>query len=112
MTTQPLEEAPTRIERRHAPRKKYRTNIEIEWGSVVLNGVVRDIGPRGLFVELNPPLWVGAAFRARLNLNPVLPLDCTVVRVEPGMGVGVVFDVPEDAGKSQMEKLLVSSPAV
>jgi len=28
------------------------------------------------------------------------------------MGVGVVFDVPEDAGKSQMEKLLVSSPAV
>ena len=85
--------------------------MEIEWGSTVLNGTVRDIGPRGLFVELAPPLWLGAAFRARLITNPVLLLDCTVVRIEPGKGVAVVFEVPEDTGKAQLEGLLVRSPA-
>ena len=84
----------------------------MEWGSATLTGDVRDIGPRGLFVELVPPLWVGAAFRARLILNPVLELDCTVVRVEPGLGVAVIFEVPDDSGKAQMEGLLVSLPAV
>jgi hypothetical protein len=58
------------------------------------------------------PLWVGAAFRARLILNPVLLLDCTVGRVEPGMGVAVVFEISEESGKAQMEALLVSLPAV
>ena len=83
MTTQPLEEVTTKTERRHFQRRKFRGSMEIEWGAAVLKGTVRDIGPRGLFVELTPPLWVGAAFRARLILNPVLLLDCTVVRVEP-----------------------------
>jgi hypothetical protein len=112
MTTQPLEEAITKTERRHFLRRKYRGKLEIEWGSATLTGDVRDIGPRGLFVEMTQPLWVGAAFRARLILNPVLLLDCTVVRVEPGMGVAVVFEISEDSGKSQMEGLLVSLPAV
>ena len=86
--------------------------IEIEWGSAVLKGTVRDIGPRGLFVELTPPLWVGAEFRARLNLNPVLSLNCTVARVEPGAGIGVIFEIPEESGKAQLEALLMSlSPA-
>jgi hypothetical protein len=108
MTTQPLEETTTGAERRHAPRKKFRMSIEIEWGAAVLSGTVRDIGARGLFVELVPPLWLGAAFRARLNLNPVLSLDCKVVRVEPGAGVGVTYEVHEDRGKTQLEELLVS----
>ena len=112
MTTPPLEEAAIQTERRQGTRRKFRGSIEIEWGSAVLTGTVRDIGPRGLFVELSPPLWVGATFHARLNLNPVLLLDCTVVRVEPGTGIAVVFDVPEDSGKAQMEGLLVSLPAV
>jgi PilZ domain len=111
MSTQPLEEAATRVERRHFPRKKFRGSIEIEWGSAVLNGIVRDIGPRGLFVELIPPLWLGAAFRARLIVSPVLLIDCTVVRVEPGIGVAVTFEVAEGGGRAQMEKLLVSLPA-
>ena len=84
----------------------------MEWGSALLTGEVRDIGPRGLFVELKPPLWVGAAFRARLILDPVLLLDCTVARVEPGTGIAVVFEVAEESGKSQLESLLVSLPAV
>ena len=110
MTTQPLEEVTTKTERRHFQRRKFRGSMEIEWGAAVLKGTVRDIGPRGLFVELTPPLWVGAAFRARLILNPVLLLDCTVVRVEPAVGVAVVFEVPEDSGKAQLEALLVSLP--
>ena len=112
MTTQPLEEAAAKTERRHFQRRKFRGSMEIEWGAAVLKGTVRDIGPRGLFVELTPPLWVGAAFRARLILNPVLLLDCTVTRVEPGTGIGVIFEVPEESGKAQLEALLVSlSPA-
>jgi hypothetical protein len=111
MTTQPLEPAPVETERRHFQRRKFRGILEIEWGAAVLKGTVRDIGPRGLFVELLPPLWIGAAFRARLNLNPVLPLDCTVARVEPGTGVAVVFDFAEESGRTQLESLLASLPA-
>lgn len=107
-----MDESPARPERRSWQRKKFRGNIEIEWGSTVLNGEVRDIGPRGLFVEIVPPLWVGAAFRARLNVRPALLLDCTVARVEPGKGIGVVFNVAEENGKAQLESLLLSLPAV
>ena len=110
MTTQPLNELTMKTERRRFLRRKFRGSIEIEWGSAVLRGTVRDIGARGLFVELTPPLWVGAAFRARLNLNPTLSLDCTVVRVEPGTGFAVVFEIPDESGKEQLEALLVSLP--
>jgi hypothetical protein len=112
MTTQPLAEAIVKSERRHFQRRNFRGSLEIEWGSAILRGTVRDVGLRGLFVELSPPLWVGAAFRARLLLNPVLLLDCTVARVEPGMGVAVVFEIAEESGKAQLELLLASlSPA-
>ncbi len=112
MTTQPMDEVTTKTERRHFQRRKFRGTLEMEWGSATLTADVRDIGPRGLFVELMPPLWVGARFRARLILNPVLLLDCTVARVEPGMGIAVVFEVAEESGKAQLEALLVSlSPA-
>ena len=83
MTSQPMPGASTRSERRQFHRRNLRAGLEIEWGSATLTATVRDIGPRGLFVELTPPLWVGAAFRARLIVNPVLQLDCTVRRVEP-----------------------------
>ena len=112
MTAQPLETVPQNIERRHFLRRKFRGKLEMEWGSAILSGDVRDIGPRGLFVELTPPLWVGAAFRARLILKPILLLDCTVARVEPGKGIGVVFEVAEESGKAQLELLLAGLPAV
>ena len=110
MTTQPLEDTTTKSERRHFQRKKFRGTLEMEWGSTVLSAEVRDIGPGGLFVELTPPLWVGAAFRARLMVKPVLLLDCTVVRVEAGTGIAVVFEVREQSGKAQLEALLMSLP--
>jgi hypothetical protein len=112
MTTQPLEGRVGKPERRHFQRKKFHGKLEMEWGSAILTGEVRDIGPRGLFVELTPPLWMGARFRGRLIVNPSLILDCTVARVEPAKGFAVVFDVAEESGKEQLEALLVSlSPA-
>ncbi len=112
MTTRPLQEVTTKTERRHFQHKKFRGKLEMEWGAAILTGDVRDIGPRGLFVEVTPPLWVGARFRGRLMLNPVLLLNCTVTRVEPGTGIGVAFEVAEESGKRQLEALLMSlSPA-
>jgi hypothetical protein len=108
MTTQRPEGPPIKKERRNFQRKKFRGKLEMEWGSAILTGEVRDIGPRGLFVELTPPLWLGARFRARLLVNPTLLLDGTVARVEPAKGMGVVFDVPEESGKAQLEALLLS----
>jgi hypothetical protein len=112
MTTQPLEGRTPKIERRHFQRKKFRGKLEMEWGSAILTGEVRDIGPRGLFVELTPPLWLGATFRGRLITDPSLLLDCTVARVEPVKGFAVIFEVAEETGKAQLEALLMSlSPA-
>jgi hypothetical protein len=107
MTTQPFEAAAS-AERRHQLRKKFSGTIEIDWGSTVINASVLDIGPRGLFIEMSLPLWVGAAFGARLLLNPVLALNCVVARVEPQRGIAVVFEVVEASGKAQLEALLAS----
>jgi hypothetical protein len=112
MSIQPLNETVTRTERRQWQRRKFRGNIEIDWGSTVLDANVRDIGPQGLFVELTPPLWLGATFHARLMVNPVLLLDCTVARVDPARGIAVTFQVSAESGKAQLESLLLSLPAV
>lgn len=112
MSTPHMDQPEAGTDRREFHRRKFRGTLEIEWGSAVLTGDVRDIGPGGLFVELNPPLWVGAAFRARLILDPVLMLNCTVTRVEPGIGIAVVFDVAEESGKAQLQALLVSLPSL
>ena len=107
-----MENALTHDDRREFNRRQFRGKIEIEWGSATLTGTVLDIGPRGLFVELTPPLWVGARFLARLIVNPILPLDCTVRRAEPGRGIALSFDVLEKNGKAQVEALLAPLPPV
>jgi hypothetical protein len=103
---------PTGAERREFHRRKLQEVLEIEWGSSKLTGMVRDIGPQGLFVELTPPLWMGARFSARLMLNPALQLHCTVRRVEPGKGNAVTFDLPEESGQAQLKNLLATLPKV
>jgi len=70
MTSEPPVDEPPQTERRQFNRRKLVGVIEIEWGSSTLTGLVRDIGPQGLFVELSPPLWVGATFFARLEGDP------------------------------------------
>ena len=91
-------------------RRKLHKPVEIEWGSSTLTGMVRDIGPKGMFVELKPPLWLGATFSARLMLNPVVRLNCTVRRIEPGEGNAVTFDLPEESAQEQLKILLDTLP--
>jgi hypothetical protein len=112
MTSEPPVDAPALTERRQFNRRKLLQSIEIEWGSSTLTGMVRDIGPQGLFVELTPPLWVGATFFARLVVDPPLRMNCTVRRVEPGTGIAVTFELPEESGKGQLERLLAQLPKV
>jgi PilZ domain-containing protein len=112
MSAQPPNEVIAKPERRQFYRKKFHGTLEVEWGSAVLNGTVRDIGPRGLFVEIRPPLWLGATFRARLLLEPALVLDCRVVRIEPENGNATVFEIPEEDGKARYEALLKSLPSI
>jgi hypothetical protein len=110
MKSTPLAEKPSKPERRHTQRRKFSGKIEIEWGSAVLTGTVQDIGPSGLFIELTPPLWLGATFVGHLAVQPVLVLDCTVTRVEPEKGMAVSFSLREESGKKQLEELLAASP--
>jgi hypothetical protein len=112
MTSEPQGDAHVPVERRKFNRRKFRGTLEIEWGSSILQGMVRDIGPQGLFVELAPPLWVGARFSSRLVIDPPIQLNCTVRRVEPETGFGVSFDPPEESGKAQLEELLAALPKV
>ena len=112
MTSIPPTNASSGIERREFHRRKLREVLEIEWGSSTLTGMVRDIDPQGLFVELMPPLWLGATFSARLMLNPILQLNCTVRRVEPGKGNAVTFNLTEESGKAQLKILLTNLPKV
>jgi hypothetical protein len=40
----------------------------------------------------------------------MLELDCTVRRIEPGVGIAVTFDASRDGGKERLEALLASLP--
>lgn len=112
MTSEPPVNAPAQVERRQFNRRKCSETLEIEWGASILTGLVRDIGPQGLFVELTPPLWVGARFLARLVVDPPLQLNCVVRRVEPGTGFAITFELPDESGKGQLERFLASLPKI
>jgi hypothetical protein len=92
-------------------RRRINEAVEIEWGSATLLGRVLDIGPGGLFIELSQPLWLGATFAARLMRTPPIRLNCMVRRVEPGKGFAVSFDLPEEEGKKELQRLLATLPA-
>ena len=97
-----------RVDRRWAPRYSFRADLEIEWGSAVLRGSTRDISASGMFIEAPDPLWVGAGFTARLNLNRPVRLDCYVKRIEPGHGMGVSVAVSETESQKLFQELLSS----
>jgi hypothetical protein len=97
-----------RNERRWAPRYSFRADLEIEWGSAVLRGSTRDISTSGMFIEAADPLWVGAGFTARLTLPHPVRLNCSVKRVEPGLGMGVSVALPEGESQKLFEDLLSS----
>ena len=99
-------------ERRGCDRRKLTAVLEIEWGSTTLQGTVRDIDSNGLFVALTPPLWLGARFSARLISDATLRLECTVRRVEPSVGNGVTFELPDEKDKNRLAELLANLPLV
>lgn len=91
-TNQPLRQT----EWRRAPRFGCNTQLEMEWGSALLHGRIRDVSSSGMYIEVADPLWIGAGFRARLFLEEPVHVDCFVRRVEPGRGMGVSVALPED----------------
>jgi len=100
------EQAARRLERRWAPRYSFRADLEIEWGSAVLRASTRDISASGMFIEATDPLWVGAGFTARLNIERPVRLDCFVKRVEPGLGMGVAVAHSETESEKLYHELL------
>jgi hypothetical protein len=97
---------PRRPERRRAPRYPFQASLEIEWGSARLNARTRDISVGGMFIESEDILWVGAGFRARLLSDRSVWLECSVKRVEPGLGMGVTIAVPEDPKAHPYQEIL------
>jgi hypothetical protein len=100
-----------RSERRRSPRYRYQAPLEIEWGSARLRGRTRDISEGGMFIEAEDVLWVGAGFRARLATERPVWLDCSVKRVEPGLGMGVSVAVSEDQHQQHFSELLAKLAA-
>jgi hypothetical protein len=89
-----------RLERRWAPRYAFRAPLEIEWGSAVLRGSTRDISSNGMFIE--------SSVTARIAIDQPVQIDCFVKRVEPGRGMGVVVNVPDQAQQQRFQDLLNS----
>lgn len=96
----------SRAERRRSPRYRYQAALEIEWGSAKLRARTRDISESGMFIEADDVLWVGAGFRARLAVDRPLWVDCSVKRVEPGLGMGVTVEVRENQSQQSFRDLL------
>jgi hypothetical protein len=97
-----------RSDRRWAPRYSFRANLEIEWGSAVLRASTRDISSNGMFIESTDPLWIGAGFTAHLVLDRRVKVDCSVKRIEPGLGMGVAVTLSEEQHEQRYQDLLAS----
>jgi len=97
-----------RSERRWAPRYSFRANLDIEWGSAVLRASTRDISSNGMFIESADPLWIGAGFTAHLVLDRPVKVNCSVKRIEPGLGMGVSVTLAEAQHEQCYQDLLAS----
>jgi len=93
-------------ERRKQIRYSFTAEIEIEWGSSTIMGQAHDISVGGLFIIPSESLWIGARFSANLLTQPPLKIECTVVRAEPGRGIGVRMALADGAAAAQLEELL------
>jgi hypothetical protein len=97
---------PRRPDRRRATRYPYQAPVEIEWGSARLRARTRDVSAGGMFIESEDVLWVGAGFRARLSTESPMWVECSVKRVEPGSGMGVTLQWPEQQSERHYADLL------
>lgn len=96
----------TTPERRRSPRYPFQTDIEVQWGFETLSALMTDISTVGMFIATSNPLWVGAAFTARILLAEPITIDCTVRRVLPGKGMGVWFEKMDDEARARLAKLI------
>ena len=94
------------VERRKQIRYSFSADIEIEWGSSTIMGQAHDISVGGLFIIPSESLWIGARFAASLLTQPPLKIECTVVRAEPGRGIGVRMALADGAAAMQLDELL------
>jgi hypothetical protein len=97
-----------RLERRWAQRYSFRANLEIEWGSAILRANTRDVSSNGMFIESADPLWLGAGFTAHLVLDKLVKVNCSVKRVEPGLGMGVSVALSDGQHERRYQDLLAS----
>ncbi len=105
MTTSVGDGSAAQIERRRSPRYPFDSSIEIEWGSLRLQGRVIDISAEGMQIEVANPLWLGASFTAHLPMEPPLQMECVVRRIAPGRSMAVTF-VLNEGGRTQLGVLL------
>lgn len=100
------------VERRWAPRYAFDAPVEIEWGSSIIQGQVRDISRTGMFIAPSESLWIGARFIARIVLEAPISVECTVKRVEPGRGIGVQMEVTMVASRAIFDDLIARLESV
>ena len=94
------------VERRKSPRYKLNGALAISWGNAVLSGRVREIGPDGMFIEIDKPLWIGAAFSAQLMAENPMLFDCVVRWIEPRSGMGVSIVAPGEENRKRFAAFL------
>lgn len=93
-------------ERRQITRFSIQAEVEIEWGSSTITGQAQDISVGGMFIIPSTALWIGARFAASLLTDPPIKMECTVVRAEPGRGIGVKMILIGEGAAEQLQKLL------
>ncbi len=97
---------------RRAPRYRYQANLEIEWGSARLKAHTRATSaPVECSSKPKDVLWVGAGFHARLATEKPCWLECSVKRVEPGLGMGITVELREDQSQRHYRDLLAKLAA-
>jgi hypothetical protein len=80
--------------------------VELQWGFESLPALATDISMGGMFIATTNPLWIGASFTARLLLGEPVTLNCTVRRVLPGKGMGVLFTDVSPEQQSRLAELI------
>lgn len=78
-------------ERRRHARYPCKAQVEITWGEVTLDAMLRDISASGMYLETHEPLWARAEFSAKVRLPEPLNVKCIVRRVDAGKGMVVEF---------------------
>jgi c-di-GMP-binding flagellar brake protein YcgR len=93
-------------ERRRYPRYGFQADVDIEFEGKAFRAFLTDISADGMFVVAANPLWVGAAFTARLQIADPLRVKCVVKRVMVGRGMGVEFKELTPQDRDNLDKIL------